>query len=334
MTSVNTIEESPVPVYRMPLSSFEPVEPELQPFEMPPSDPVPLAPPRRGISGWIGTLISAVVLIACLREIARLNLHEVWALVPESVTFWAIFALSYFITPASEWVIFRRLWRLPPSGFLALVRKRIGNEILLGYIGEVYFYSWARRHGRIVAAPFGAVKDVAILSGIVGNMATLVLVLAAHPLLAWHSLGFHSGAIFGSVALLLIASAVPIRWRRHLFSLPPSSLRFVVAVHVVRLFLTTSLTALLWHLALPQVALNWWLLLSALRLLVSRLPFLPNKDFVFAGVAVALVGHDAETAALMAMLASMTLAAHLLLGAILTASELTGAEDMGERSQA
>ena len=321
-------------MYRMPFNSFEPVEPELQPIEAPPSDPAPLAPPRRGIARWIGTLISAIILIACLREIARINLHEVWALVPESAIFWAIFVLSYFITPASEWVVFRRLWRLPASGFLALVRKRVGNEILLGYIGEVYFYSWARRHSRIVAAPFGAVKDVAILSGIVGNVATLVLVLAAQPLLAWQSLGFHSGAIFGSVALLLIASAVPIGWRRHLFSLPPSSLRFVVAVHVMRLFLTTSLTALLWHLALPQVALSWWLLLSALRLLVSRLPFLPNKDFVFAGVAVALVGHDAETAALMAMLASMTLAAHLLLGAILTASELTGAEDMRERHQA
>lgn len=314
-------------MYRSPSSSLEALEPEPQIAEAPLLDPPALAPPRRGVMSWIGTLISAIVLIACLLEIARLDLHRVWALVPESVTFWVIFGISYFVTPASEWMIFRRLWKLPPSGFLALVRKRIGNEVLLGYIGEVYFYSWARKHGNIIAAPFGAVKDVAILSGVVGNIATLVLVLAARPLLTWHSLGFHSGAMLGSIALLLIASAVPIGWRRHLFSLPPRSLRFVVFMHITRLFLTTSLTALLWHLALPQVALSWWLLLSALRLLVSRLPFLPNKDFVFAGVAVALVGHDAQTAALMAMLASFTLAAHILLGAILTASELTGAEE-------
>ena len=50
-----------------------------------------------------------------------------------------------------------------------------------------------------------------------------------------------------------------------------------------RIAATIGLSALLWHLILPSVALGWWLLLATLRQLVSRLPLVPNKDVVFDG---------------------------------------------------
>ena len=58
------------------------------------------------------------------------------------------------------------------SGLIALHKKRISNEVLLGYSGEAYFYAWARQRSQMVAAPFGAVKDVSILSAIAGNAIT------------------------------------------------------------------------------------------------------------------------------------------------------------------
>jgi len=84
---------------------------------------------------------------------------------------------------------------------------------------------------------------------------------------------------------------------------------------------TALLPALLWHLALPQIALGWWILLAAVRLLLSRLPLLPNKDLVFAGVAVALVGRVAGIDQLMTMMASLILATHLIVGAGLVLAE-------------
>ncbi|MGO8609832.1 hypothetical protein ACC848_43530, partial [Rhizobium johnstonii] len=51
-----------------------------------------------------------------------------------------------------------------------------------GYSGEAYFYAWARSRARMVAAPFGAVKDVSILSAIAGNTITLTLFAFAVPL--------------------------------------------------------------------------------------------------------------------------------------------------------
>ncbi|MFX8381742.1 hypothetical protein ABTL77_20290, partial [Acinetobacter baumannii] len=85
--------------------------------------------------------------------------------------------------PFADWVIFRRLWGIPASGIFPLLKKLIGNELLpINYVGEVYFYDWARRHVKIDASPFGAVKDVAILSALAGNVVTVIMLALTWPL--------------------------------------------------------------------------------------------------------------------------------------------------------
>ena len=59
--------------------------------------------------------------------------------------------------------VYCRRWGIPLSGFVALLKKRIANDVVLGYSGEAYFYAWARQNAKMVAAPFGAVKDVSVL---------------------------------------------------------------------------------------------------------------------------------------------------------------------------
>jgi hypothetical protein len=87
----------------------------------------------------------------------------------------------------------------------------------------------------------------------------------------------------------------------------------VFTVHLFRILATTILSAFLWHLVLPGVALGWWLILATIRLLIGRLPFIPNKDVVFAGIAVLALG-EVEISALMALMAGLILAAHVLVG--------------------
>lgn len=88
----------------------------------------------------------------------------------------------------------------------------------------------------------------------------------------------------------------------------------VFAVHLLRILLTTVTSAALWHLVLPDVAIGWWLVLVTIRLLISRLPFVPNKDVVFAGIAVLALGSEVEIAGLMALMAGLILATHVLVG--------------------
>jgi hypothetical protein len=272
----------------------------------------------------MGPLVSLLILAVALYQFRGLDIAQIVALLPGNPAFWLAFLLYYMAAPASEWVIFRRLWNIPLEGLGALLRKLVSNEILLGYLGEVYFYAWARRNARITAAPFGALKDVTILSALVGNVVTLVMVAIATPFFDGLDIGAKRGDIVASVLFVLATSMIAMLLGKRLFTLPRAELWRVSAIHLLRIVATTVLAAMMWHLLLPTVALSWWLLLATLRQLLSRLPFLPNKDVVFAGMTAFLIGSGTEIPAAMALMATLILAAHLLVGIALGSAELLG----------
>ena len=279
---------------------------------------------ERGWTWWVGSAITLAVLVAALVQLAQVDFARMLAIVPAGIGFWAVYALSYFAGPLGDFIIFRRLWQIPASGFLALLRKLIGNELITGYVGDLYFYTWARQRTGMTSAPFGAVKDVAILSAMAANIVTLVLMVMAYPLLDTLHLGIDSSAFTWSVVLMLVISSGVLLFRKKLFSLPARDLWHVTAVQMLRVIATLVLTGWCWHLALPAEGWEIWVLLSAMRMLLSRLPFLPNKDVVFAALAVFMIGHDAEVGTLMAMMASLLLVTHLGLGLLLMGSEAAG----------
>jgi len=274
---------------------------------------------------WLGPVLSLGIVGAVLYKIGGVDFARIVGMVPSNPLFWLLFAAAYMAQPASEWVIFHRLWKLPGNAIVPLMRKQVGNEVLLGYIGEVYFYGWARRHSEIVAAPFGAIKDVTILSAMLGNFTTVVALAIGWPLLGQLPAGMHVQALTGSIGVIIVTSLAVMLLRGRLFSLPRRELWFVSGLHLVRIVGGTLLAAAMWHLLLPKVPLSSWLMLATLRLLVSRLPLIPNKELVFAGLALFLIGPDAAVADAMALMASLYLATHLLVGLTLGAAELAGA---------
>ena len=276
--------------------------------------------PTRG--GVVGTLLSLIVISAAAYQASDLDLSKILALVPTSPTFWGLFAISYLVGPASDWFIFHSLWGIAPSAFGALVRKLIYNELLVGYLGEAYFYSWARQNLKFVNTPFGAVKDVAVLSAIAGNVMTLAFLAMAFPVARLLPLQDQANAIGWSLAFVIGSSLGVMLLRRSLFSLERRELKMVFALHLLRILTTTLCSAGLWHLVLPDVALGWWLILVTVRLLISRLPFVPNKDLVFAGMAVLVLGGAVEISALMALMAGLTLAAHVSTGLCFALADL------------
>lgn len=291
----------------------------------PPSEPWPQGDLRQGAASWrnwIGPAISLAVLIAAIAQLRHLDVTRAASLVPSRPLFWAALAGAYMALPLSEWLIYRRLWKLPASGILPLLRKRISNEILLGYSGEVYFYAWARRHVGMTGAPFGVIKDVAILSAQIGNIVTLLLAAVAWPLLGPLHLGAHTRDLILSSALVVLMSMPVLLFRTKLLTLPAPELWQIALTHFVRVVAGLLLTAAMWHEALPAVAWTWWLMLAALRQLLSRLPLMPNKDVAFAGLAAYLIGPRTDIVAMAAMTASLILALHLALGAMLALADL------------
>lgn len=269
---------------------------------------------------------TGLIALAVILTLRGVDTRQIVAMVPRSPLFWLVFAAYYLCGPVSEWFIFRKLWALPAGSFGALLRKLVCNELLLGYLGEAYFYTWARRHTAMTSAPFAAIKDVAILSAMVGNGVTLVLLAITWPLVRATPLGMGNGSVVLSLGAVLVTSIAIMAFRRRLFSLDRPELAFICAMHLARIVAATVLSALLWHLVLPDVPVVWWLFLATLRLLISRLPFVPNKDVVFAGLAVLTLGHETSIAMLMTMLASAILLVHLAVGGILVVMDLLRGE--------
>lgn len=296
----------------------------------PPRVEVPLEavdePGRTRLAGLFSMLVSLALLVVAAFQLRSLSLAEVQGMIPTSPWFWLVFAGYYLAGPVSEWFIYKRLWHMPISGLGALIRKLVSNEILLGYLGEAQFYGWARSRLKFVTAPFGAIKDVTILSALVGNFATLAMLLWAWPLVASGHLGMEGRTVFLSLGVVLVTSFVILLFRERLFTLPRRELWFISAVHLVRIAAVVIFSAMMWRLVLPEVAVGLWIVMATLRMLVSRLPLLPNKDIVFAGIAVFLLGHDVEIAALMTLMAVLLLVTHLIVGGLFALADLFDAE--------
>jgi hypothetical protein len=290
------------------------------------SEPVALrAQDREPMQGWTAAFslaFSLLILAAVAHTMRHIDVAHLLALVPRSSLFWAVFATFYLAQPASEWLIYRRLWHLPAGGFAVLLRKLVCNELLLGYLGEAYLYGWARRKVAMSAAPFGTIKDVAILSAMAGNGVTLVLLVLVWPFVGVTQLGIESRHVVLSLAVVLASSILIMLLRKRVFTLSRPELGFILRIHLLRIAAVLALTALLWHLVLPSVPLVWWLFLATLRMLISRLPFVPNKDVVFAGLAVFMLGHEAGIATLMTMLASVIVLTHVVVGSGLVLGDL------------
>ncbi|UVO51362.1 hypothetical protein M0208_12915 [Sphingomonas sp. SUN019] len=280
--------------------------------------------PVRSIKRRWPTILGGVLTVAMIvmlgRELLGSGLAGLSRAVPDSPWFYVFFTLLYLSAPTGDWIIFRRLWRLPAEGFVALNKKRIANDVVLGYSGEAYFYAWARARSNMVAAPFGAVKDVSLLSAIAGNAATILLCALALPL--GHKLMppdvLH--AVASSAAITVAISVAILLFSKRVFSLPRHDLWWVFGIHCLRLLASSTFVALAWHFAMPGVSVGMWLFLAAGRLLVSRLPLIPNKDLLFASFAILLIGQDRALSEMIAFSSALTLAVHfaliLLFGAV------------------
>ena len=274
---------------------------------------------------WIGAALSIGLVATIVFQLGGVtgDVRKVLAGLPPAV--WPTLLLLYLVQPLCDLAVFRRLWGLPLAGFEALLRKTVINEVVLGYSGEAYLYVWARRAARSVVAPFQAIKDANIVSALLGNLATLGLAALSATHLRELDLDQRLGPALWSGLIPVAISIGLLVFGRRVFSLSPGRLLFVGCAHALRLVVTIALTALIWRMALPQVAPDLWLVLLAVRYLVSRIPLLSNKELVFGNLVLLLLGAHAPVAVLLAALALAMLFLHLAVIIALGAADLVRA---------
>ena len=263
-----------------------------------------------------GLALSAIILIAVSSQFRSIQLDRIAAMAPGLSIFWPAFILFYLLTPLAEWLIYRRMWRLPVAGLMPLLRKQVANELVLGYSGEAQFYLWARRYGGVAGSPFGVIKDVAILSAVAGNVSAVAMMALMAPWLLVLLRGTLGHAFASSIVIAVVGSLVPLLLRRTLFSRARRDLQLILYLHFLRIALGILLSAFLWHLLVPGIPFGWLIALATVRMMVSRLPLIPGKDILFAGMAVLLFGRNADPTAAIALMTSLLMATNLVVGIV------------------
>lgn len=230
-------------------------------------------------------------LIYELRDVSWSDLAEA---LPTHPGFYLLFLLLYFLLPAAEIVLYRIMWAFDVGKSIpAFIKKRIYNKDVLQYSGEVYFYTWARTHvglsDREVARD---IRDQNIVSSVASTTVAVLLLLVflyagQINVAAW--IGRQATAyLVGGVVVALLLVLLVVRLRRYLFAMAWRTALLIFALHVVRLVLGQAMQIGMWALAMPEVSLRVWFTYAAVSIVVSRIPFVPNRDLIFLGIGVSL----------------------------------------------
>jgi hypothetical protein len=264
--------------------------------------------PRAAVSNWLSNIASAVVVGLALYAVRGVDLTMLWLPLSASGLFWFAFVANYFHAPFAGAVILGRLWAWPRGLFPVLCRKQIVNAVAMPLAGDSLLLAWA--HARDIRG-FGAIKDAAILSGIAGSIVTFMIILPVwQPLSA--ALGIAPASLFGSLSLLSAFPLIALFKRADVFALAGPELCRIGALHATRIIANIVLLAFCWHLLLPAEPIQSWLMLAAARMVVSRLPLLPNKELVLAAVAATMFPGSPQVGAVVIVTGLLLTLTHLI----------------------
>jgi hypothetical protein len=268
---------------------------------------------RERLLAIIGLAFSAVILVAVFWQLDGLDL-TVLTQTPTNPLFWLCFAATYALAPFMDWLILRRIWGVGAAAFPALLRKQAANEVVLGYSGDAQLYVWARRTLGAGGRPFETLRDVAVTSALAGNLVTLAMLVLHAPIVHGLAKGTLFTTLLISTGTIVLSSLAIFFFRRMVFALPPRQLMVTIGIHIARILLSLGLTALLWKLLLPAVPTAALFLVGTLRMMLSRLPFVPAREALLAPLIVALLGDAAGLAGAVLFVATLMLAAHVVVG--------------------
>jgi len=228
--------------------------------------------------------IPLLLLAVIGHRLSQLGWGQIWRARPANPGFYLLLVAQFFLQPLGDYLVYRNLWRENRPPLAVILRKRLMNSFMLDYSGEAFFFLWAKRHLNVARGLLvHAIKDSNILSGGAG-LAMVYLLL----LLLLVTGGLHVPAVMGThVALYVLAGTVPLILSAVLVL---RQIATTFAIHFCRAALVLAVEFGLWELsgALPSAVAS--LQFVTLRLVVTRLPLVPNKDLIFVGAGIATAG--------------------------------------------
>ncbi len=242
-------------------------------------------------------VLLVVVVGLIIYNLFQIGWLEVLQSLPTQPLFYVLFVLIFLSLPVAEIFIYRQVWPLKRRDiFKAMLTKRVYNEEVMGYSGELYLLPWARK--RLDKSDWeilANIRDNNILSSInsasVGFVLIGILIFTGviDPNLVFDNVNFVY-VITGLVVTIAIF-AILLQFRRYIFSLPLKKALKVYSIYFSRFIIHHALFVAQWAVVIPETPISIWLIFITLMIVVNRIPFLPSHDLVFlwAGIELAKV---------------------------------------------
>ncbi len=259
------------------------------------------------VAPWFGVVATAATIALIMRQLRGQDALSLVGAIPADPAFWLVCVAVVLTEPVCDWIALRRLERIGREAVVPLVRKQTLNDLFFGYVGDAYFLIWLRRRLGDPRRAFTIVCDLSVVSSLMNTIVTLALLVAMWaPLSAITSgyVGVRGGV--GLLGIVLVPVAV-LAWNR-VRARSASGLVTIMLLQSLRTVAVGAGIALAWHLALPAVSLSAWMLLSAGRMIVSRIPVIPNKDLAFVACAGLFAGQRPEVVPMIASVTFLLLA--------------------------
>ncbi len=232
-------------------------------------------------------VVVLVVVGVIIYQLFDIGWKEVLGSLPTQPLFYIIFLLLFFTLPVAEVFIYRQLWKFPSiEGFKTFLKKKVYNEELMGYSGEVHLFIWGRKH---VPKPdkevLKDIRDNSILSAMTSNIVAVsliaFLVFAGHIELSQLIGEFDLLYTIAGIVLVIILVVLIVVFRKYLFSLPPRKAATIFSIYMTRFLIHQALMLMMWAVVIPGTPLSVWFTYLTVIIVINRIPFLPSKDLVF-----------------------------------------------------
>ncbi len=260
---------------------------------------------RRRIRQAVVVIIVGIIVY----QLFEIGWMEVLRSLPTQPLFYILFAVLFITLPVAEIFIYRTVWNFRAwEGFKAFLTKRVYNDEILGYSGELYLAVWGQKRmkgsGREILKH---IRDNNILSAISSHLVAIALV-GVLIFSGWIDAGemFDNVNLFYFFAGIVLAAAVSLlvyRFRSWFFQLSLKKSIRIFSIYLTRFLIHHALLVVQWAVVIPNTPVSVWLTFLAVVIVVNRIPLIPSKDllFVWAGIELSRV-FEMTTAAVAGML--------------------------------
>ncbi len=251
---------------------------------------------KRGktIVKWAQRIFLLVMISWLISQLTHIGWLKVWRSLPTNPVFYILFLLIYLSLPITDMIIYRMRWVFNVKKYLHIfILKKVYNVDVMGYSGEFFFYFWARKNlslkdGEIMKT----IKDNNIISSIASTLIAFILLSTflftkQIRILDWFK---HQNTvlIYGGIIFLVVLLALGIRFRRVVISMPMKTAGIIFLIQCFRLLIGQTMQVTQWYLIMPKVPFYVWFTFVSIQIVMTRVPFLPNRDLVFLGTSIKL----------------------------------------------